>query len=138
MLNLFVKLKPQCGLADCLRWRGLSLSVVRIRRMATDCMNEFQLLKIDGKAGVKEDELYSRRIHDVESWWKTPRFEGIKRPYSADDIVSKSGALEQSYPSSLMAKKLFKLLQERAAANEPLHTSASLSKDGKEPELWRD
>lgn len=106
--------------------------------MATDSTNEFQLLKVEDKAGIKEDELYSRRIHDIESWWRTPRFEGIKRPYSADDVVSKSGALEHSYPSSLMARKLFKLLQERAAANEPLHTSASLSKEVKELELWKD
>ena len=94
--------------------------------MGTDSTTEFQLLKIDDKAGVMEDELYSRRIYNIESWWRTPRFEGIKRPYSAEDVVSKSGSLEQAYPSSLMAKKLFKLLQERSAASEPVHTSASL------------
>lgn len=106
--------------------------------MGTDSTSEFQLLNTDDKAGVMEDEVYSRRIHGIESWWRTPRFEGIKRPYSAEDVISKSGSLEQSYPSSLMAKKLFKLLQERSAANEPVHTSASLSKEGKMTKLWRD
>ena len=94
--------------------------------MGTDSTSEFQLLNTDEKAGVMEDKLYSRRIHDMESWWRTPRFEGIKRPYSAEDVVSKSGTLSQTYPSSLMAKKLFKLLQERSAASEPVHTCASL------------
>lgn len=126
MLNIFVKNTPQYGLTKCLRLRCLSSSLVIVRRIGTDSTSEFQLSNTDDKAGVMEDELFSRRIHDIESWWKKPRFAGIKRPYSAEDIVTKSGSLEQTYPSSLMAKKLFKLLQERSAANEPVHTSASL------------
>ena len=59
-----------------------------------------------------------------EDWWASPRYKGIKRPYSAEDVVSKRGALQQSYPSSLMARKLFNLLEERAAKGEPVHTSA--------------
>ena len=38
--------------------------------------------------------------------------------------MSKRGTLQQSYPSSLMARKLFNLLEERAAKGEPVHTSA--------------
>lgn len=93
--------------------------------MGTDSSSDFQLLSTEEKSGIMEDKLFSQRIHDIKKWWQTPRFEGIKRPYAAEDIVSKSGSLEQSFPSSLMAKKLFNLLQERSAAGEPLHTSAS-------------
>ena len=93
--------------------------------MGTDFSNNFQLLSTEEKTGIMEDKLFSQRIHDIKKWWQTPRFEGIKRPYSAEDIVSKSGSLEQSFPSSVMAKKLFNLLQKRSAAGEPLHTSAS-------------
>lgn len=60
----------------------------------------------------------------MKDWWASPRFKGIKRPYSAEDVVSKRGALQQSYPSSLMARKLFNLFEERAAKGEPVHTSA--------------
>ena len=60
----------------------------------------------------------------MKDWWASPRYKGIKRPYSAEDVVSKRGALQQSYPSSLMARKLFNLLEERAAKGEPVHTSA--------------
>ena len=60
----------------------------------------------------------------MRDWWASPRYKGIKRPYSAEDVVSKRGALQQSYPSSLMARKLFNLLEERAAKGEPVHTSA--------------
>lgn len=60
----------------------------------------------------------------MRDWWASPRYKGIKRPYSAEDVVSKRGALQQTYPSSLMARKLFNLLEEKAAKGEPVHTSA--------------
>jgi Isocitrate lyase len=87
----------------------------------------FQLLSTADKAGSAEDALFEQQIKDVEAWWSSPRYEGIKRSYSAADVVSKRGSLQQSYPSSLMARKLFNLLNERAAAGEPVHTSEILS-----------
>lgn len=83
----------------------------------------YQLLSTADKAGAAEDALYEQQIKDVEAWWQSPRYEGIKRPYSAADVVSKRGSLQQTYPSSLMARKLFNLLNERAAQGEPVHTS---------------
>ncbi|CAP99603.1 Pc22g23150 [Penicillium rubens Wisconsin 54-1255] len=83
----------------------------------------YQLLSTQEKAGASEDALYEQQIRDVESWWKSPRYEGIKRPYTAADVVSKRGSLQQTYPSSLMARKLFNLLNERAAAGQPVHTT---------------
>lgn len=90
---------------------------------ATLPSDAFQLLSTDDKVGATEDALFEQQVRDVEEWWKTPRFEGIKRPYSARDVVSKRGTLQQSYPSSLMARKLFNLLNERAAEGKPVHTS---------------
>ncbi|KAJ5247805.1 hypothetical protein N7468_002788, partial [Penicillium chermesinum] len=86
----------------------------------------YQLLSTKEKAGAAEDALYEQQIRDVEAWWSTPRYEGIKRPYSAADVVSKRGSLQQTYPSSLMARKLFNLLNERAAAGEPVHTMGAI------------
>ena len=83
----------------------------------------FQLLPESQKAGAAEDELYEQQLKDVETWWASPRFEGIKRPYSAADVVSKRGSQLQSYPSSVMARKLFNLLKERESKGEPVHTS---------------
>src|SRR5437016_640864 len=84
----------------------------------------FQLLSTAEKAGSAEDDLFSQQVANVNAWWSSPRFEGIKRPYSAEDVVSKRGSLQQTYPSSLMARKLFNLLKERGAKGEPVHTSA--------------
>lgn len=83
----------------------------------------YQLLPTSAKAGSLEDALFQQEVEDVKSWWATPRFKGVKRSYTAEQVVSKRGALQQAYPSSLMARKLFSLLQERAAAGEPVHTS---------------
>jgi isocitrate lyase len=83
----------------------------------------FQLLPESEKAGAAEDALYEQQLRDVEAWWASPRYEGIKRPYSAEDVVSKRGSQLQSYPSSVMARKLFNLIKEREAKGEPIHTS---------------
>lgn len=87
--------------------------------------DSYQLLSTEDKAGAAEDALYEQQVRDVQEWWNSPRYEGIKRPYSAEDVVSKRGSLQQTYPSSIMARKLFNLLNERAAAGEPVHTSES-------------
>ena len=86
----------------------------------------FQLLPASKKAGVAEDDLFQQEVEAVKSWWTTPRFEGIQRPYTAEDVISKRGTLQQSYPSSLMARKLFNLLNERAAAGQPVHTMGAI------------
>lgn len=83
----------------------------------------FQLLPESQKAGDAEDALYESQIKEVEAWWSSPRFQGIKRPYSAADVVSKRGTQKISYPSSVMATKLFNLIRERESKGEPIHTS---------------
>jgi len=82
----------------------------------------FQLLAEAEKPSA-EDALFQEQVKQVQQWWSSDRYKGIKRPYTAEDVVSKRGALQQTYPSSLMARKLFKLFQERAAQGEPVHTS---------------
>ena len=86
--------------------------------------DEYQLLPTSQKAGFAEDTLFEQQVRDVQKLWDSPRYEGIKRPYSAQDVVSKRGALQQVYPSSLMARKLFNLFKLKAAAGEPVHTSS--------------
>ena len=86
--------------------------------------DSYQLLPTKEKAGLAEDALFDQEVKDVDGWWATQRYTGIRRPYTAEDVVSKRGTLQQSYPSSLMARKLFTLFQEKAAVGEPVHTSA--------------
>lgn len=93
------------------------------RPLASD---SFQLVPESQKAGAAEDELYEQQIKEVETWWNSPRYEGIKRPYSAADVVSKRGSQQQSYPSSVMARKLFNLIKEREANGKPIHTMGAI------------
>ncbi|KAL4758629.1 methylisocitrate lyase ICL2 [Aspergillus foveolatus] len=109
-----------------LRMSPSSLPPVQPPISSTLPSDSYQLLSTTGKAGDAEDALYEQQIKDVEAWWNSPRFEGIKRPYSAADVVSKRGSLQQTYPSSLMARKLFNLLNERAAENKPVHTMGAI------------
>lgn len=88
--------------------------------------DSYQLLQIAEKAGAKEDALFDQQVEHVKKWWAASRYNGIKRPYSAEDVVSKRGTLQQTYPSSLMASKLFNLLKQRAAAGEPVHTMGAI------------
>ncbi|KAL9131415.1 MAG: hypothetical protein Q9217_000629 [Psora testacea] len=88
--------------------------------------DSYQLLSTAGKAGPAEDELFDQQIEDVKLWWASPRYEGIRRSYSAEDVVSKRGTLQQTYASSLMARKLFDLLNTRSSAGEPLHTMGAI------------
>lgn len=113
--------------------RPLSTSVVRMAPASLGPVSppvstalpadSFQLQPESNKAGDVEEALFDAQVQQVRDWWASPRYKGIKRPYSAEDVVSKRGALQQTYPSSLMARKLFNLLEERAAQGKPVHTS---------------
>ncbi|KIW20835.1 isocitrate lyase [Exophiala spinifera] len=88
--------------------------------------DSFQLLATEDKAGDAEDLLFQQQVEDVKKWWASPRYKGIKRPYTPEDVVSKRGTLQQTYPSSIMARKLFNLLEKRAAEGKPVHTMGAI------------
>lgn len=102
-----------------------TLSPVQPPVAQTHPTDAFQLLPESAKPSA-EDEVFNQQIQQVRDWWSTPRYKGIKRPYSAEDVVSKRGTLQQVYPSSLMARKLFDLLEERASEGKPVHTMGAI------------
>jgi isocitrate lyase len=99
-----------------------SLTPVEPPLPSAQATDAFQLLSTEEKASA-EDDIFNAQVQQVRDWWASPRYEGIKRPYSAETVVSKRGSLQQVYPSSLMARKLFNLLEERAKEGKPVHTS---------------
>lgn len=88
--------------------------------------DSFHLLREPDKAGAAEEAIFAQQVEHVQAWWASARYKGIRRPYSAHDVVSKRGTLQQVYPSSLMARKLFNLLEERAAEGKPVHTMGAI------------
>ena len=95
-----------------------TVAAAQSSQLASD---SFQLLPDHDKA-KSERGFFDAQVSQVSTWWRSPRYKDIKRSYSAQDVASKRGTLQQSYPSSLMARKLFNLLQERASNGDPVHT----------------
>lgn len=82
----------------------------------------FQLLDPEEKVGDAEEQLFAAQVDELERQWATPRWNGIKRPYSARDIVGKRGSLVETCASSLMARKLFNLIKKHQAAGSAITT----------------
>lgn len=65
-----------------------------------------------------EDELFAREVEAVKQWWSQPRWRYTKRPFTAEQIVSKRGHLAVDYPSNAQAKKLWGILENRFAVRD--------------------
>ncbi|ORY22123.1 isocitrate lyase [Naematelia encephala] len=63
---------------------------------------------------MSEASAFEAEVKAVEAFQKQPRFARTNRPYTAADVVSKRGTLQLSYPSDVMAKKLWKILESKA------------------------
>ncbi len=51
-----------------------------------------------------------KEIADIESWWSSPRFADVKRPYTASDVVALRPTLKQTYPADEMSAKMWDTL----------------------------
>lgn len=71
---------------------------------------------------MSERESFKKEVAAVEQWWKQPRFAKVKRPYTAEQVVSKRGTLPIQYASDTQGKKLWALLSKHWAAKTPSHT----------------
>ncbi|KAF9809218.1 hypothetical protein IEO21_07482 [Rhodonia placenta] len=73
-----------------------------------------------------ERSAFQAEVAHVEQWWKDARFSRVKRPYTAAQVVSKRGTLPISYPSDVLAKKLWATLSEHFKRGTPSHTYGAL------------
>lgn len=64
-----------------------------------------------------EDELFAKEVEEVKKWWSDSRWRQTKRPFTAEQIVSKRGNLKIEYASNAQAKKLWKILEDRFAVS---------------------
>ncbi len=60
-----------------------------------------------------EDDLFASEVAQVKKWWSDPRWRSTRRPFTAEQIVSKRGNLKIEYPSNAQAKKLWAILEGR-------------------------
>ncbi|KAK4688323.1 isocitrate lyase, partial [Tremellales sp. Uapishka_1] len=61
-----------------------------------------------------EQSLFDAECKALEEFQKQPRFARTARPYSAADVISKRGTLPITYPSDVMAKKMWKILEAKS------------------------
>ncbi|KAI7891921.1 isocitrate lyase [Mucor mucedo] len=76
---------------------------------------------------VDQEQLeFQQEVDRVKQWWASPRFKLVKRPYTAESIVSKRGNFPVEYRSNTQAKKLWKILQQNKATGGTSHTFGAL------------
>ncbi|GAA5966955.1 hypothetical protein JCM21900_005257 [Sporobolomyces salmonicolor] len=74
----------------------------------------------------QEDALFQQQVDQVDQWFKSPRFKGLIRPYTAEQVVSKRGTIEIQYPSAQQGKKLHTILKDKFAKGDASHTYGAL------------
>ncbi|KAI8974096.1 isocitrate lyase [Pilobolus umbonatus] len=78
-------------------------------------------------AWVDEEQIaFEQEVAQVKAWWSSPRFKNVRRPYTAESIVSKRGTFPISYRSDGQAKKLWSLLQKNKETGGTSHTFGAL------------
>ena len=68
-----------------------------------------------------EDQYYQEEVKQLKEWWTDSRWRYTKRPFTAEQIASKRGNLPIQYPSNVMAKKLWKNLEQKFAVRIECH-----------------
>ncbi|KAG9055177.1 hypothetical protein FS842_002944 [Serendipita sp. 407] len=84
-------------------------------------------LPLDPPPAEEEQRQFRERCGEVQSFFSRPRFQGIKRPYTAEDVVSKQGSFTPvPLSGSLLSDKLFALLSRAAEEKRPIHTMGAI------------
>ncbi|KAI0479653.1 isocitrate lyase [Xylaria cf. heliscus] len=73
-----------------------------------------------------EDELFAQEVEAVKRWWSEPRWRYTKRPFTAEQIVSKRGHLQVQYPGDAQSKKLWNILENRFKNRDASYTYGCL------------
>ncbi|TDH73098.1 hypothetical protein CCR75_004727 [Bremia lactucae] len=95
----------------------MSASNVRISQIAS------HLSSHDPRA---EENEYMQRIKQTEAFLRSERFQYIKRPYGAADVVKLQGTIPASNAGVAMSRKLYKMLRELHDAKKTSHTFGAL------------
>ncbi|QRV83200.1 isocitrate lyase [Ceratobasidium sp. AG-Ba] len=84
-------------------------------------------LQVTPPSLAKENELFTARVEALEKHFALPRFNGIKRPYTAESVVTKQGSAPPlPLPSSLLSDKFHSLLKNASEEQRPLHTMGAI------------
>lgn len=86
------------------------------------------LFRLDPPTAEEEQADFAAQVADIQAWFDSPRFKGLKRPYSAELVATKRGTqpISKDHPANISAKKLFALLERAGQQGLPLHTMGAI------------
>ncbi|KAL9054283.1 MAG: hypothetical protein Q9162_004241 [Coniocarpon cinnabarinum] len=58
-----------------------------------------------------EQAAFDAEVKAVKQWWSDSRWRHTRRPFTAEQIVSKRGSIKQEYANNEMSKKLWNILE---------------------------
>jgi len=73
-----------------------------------------------------EDGIFAKEVAEVKKWWSDERWRFTKRPFTAEQIVSKRGNLKIEYASNAQSKKLWRILEGRFQNKDASYTYGCL------------
>lgn len=73
-----------------------------------------------------EDAAFQAEVEAVKRWWAEPRWRYTRRPFTAEQIVSKRGTLPIQYASNAQSKKLWAILEKRFRERDASYTYGCL------------
>ncbi|EEY53375.1 isocitrate lyase [Phytophthora infestans T30-4] len=73
-----------------------------------------------------EESDYAQRVKQTEAFIRDERFQYVKRPYGAEDVVKLQGTIPAANAGAAMSRKLYKMLRELQAAQKTSHTFGAL------------
>lgn len=84
-------------------------------------------LPLQPPSGDVEQAQFNEQVQEIQSFFDQPRFKGLKRPYTAEQIAASQGSLPVlPLSSTLLADKLYRLFEERAKEGKPVHTMGAI------------
>jgi isocitrate lyase len=60
-----------------------------------------------------EEQQFQAEVAQVKKWWTDSRWRYTKRPFTAEQIVTKRGNLKQQYAGNQQSQKLWNMLEGR-------------------------
>jgi len=73
-----------------------------------------------------EMEARNKDVKEIKQWWKDSRWEGLERPYTAEQVADLRGNIQVEPAANQQAKKLWEMLQLMHARGECTATFGSL------------
>ena len=86
------------------------------------------LYRLDPPTEAEEQADFAAQVADIEAWFSSPRFKGLKRPYTAEMVATKRGTqpVNELQPANISARKLHAALSRAAEQGKPLHTMGAI------------